>query len=76
MEYCKGMIMLILTRREGEVVRIGNDITIKVLRLTHGQIRIGIEAPLSTPVHREEIYQRIQQDIRDNRVEEPEKLYS
>lgn len=52
--------MLILTRRVSETVMIGNDVTVTVLGVKGNQVRIGINAPKSTPVHREEIYERIQ----------------
>jgi carbon storage regulator len=52
--------MLVLTRRERESVKIGDDVTVTVLGIKGGQVRIGISAPKSVPVHREEIYQRIQ----------------
>ena len=52
--------MLILTRRIGEVVRIGDDISITVLGVQGHQIRIGISAPRQVPVHREEVFDRIQ----------------
>ena len=51
--------MLILTRHPGESIKIGNDVTVTVLGARHNQVRLGIEAPRSVPVHREEIYQRI-----------------
>jgi carbon storage regulator len=52
--------MLILTRRAGESLRIGNDIVLNVLEMGGGQVRIGIDAPKSVTVHREEIFERIQ----------------
>ena len=51
--------MLILSRKLGESIVIGDDINITVLGVTGNQVRIGVDAPKSVAVHREEIYQRI-----------------
>jgi carbon storage regulator len=51
--------MLILTRRVGEAVMIGDDVSITVLDVKGHQVRLGIDAPRSVAVHREEVYQRI-----------------
>lgn len=54
--------MLILTRNVGEVIAVGDDVTITVLGVKGKQVRIGVSAPKEVAVHREEIYNRIQQE--------------
>ena len=61
--------MLILTRRVGESLMVGDDITITVLGVKGNQVRIGVNAPRDVAVHREEIYNRIQ-DGEDEHDEE------
>lgn len=52
--------MLILTRRVGETLKIGDEVEVSVLGVRGNQVRIGVEAPKNVAVHREEIYKRIQ----------------
>lgn len=54
--------MLILTRRVGETLKVGNDVDVTVLGVKGNQIRIGIKAPKTVAVHREEIFDRIQRE--------------
>jgi carbon storage regulator len=58
--------MLILTRRVGETVMIGNDVTVTVLGVKGNQVRVGINAPKTVAVHREEIYERIKREQEGN----------
>ena len=55
--------MLILTRREGESVRIGEDVTVTVLRVKGSQVRIGVSAPKDVAVQREEISERMRAEV-------------
>ncbi len=54
--------MLILTRRIGEAVMIGDEVSVTVLSINGAQVRLGVNAPRNVPVHREEIYERIKQN--------------
>ena len=62
--------MLILTRRVGETVMIGDDVTITVLGVKGNQVRVGINAPKNVAVHREEIYERIKREQQSEGVED------
>ncbi|MCB1830389.1 MAG: carbon storage regulator CsrA [Chromatiaceae bacterium] len=58
--------MLILTRRVGETLMIGDEVTVTVLGVKGNQVRIGVNAPRDVTVHREEIYERIKQEQLSN----------
>jgi len=51
--------MLVLSRKRGEVITIGNSITVMVLAVDGDRVKLGVVAPAEVPVHREEVYQRI-----------------
>ncbi|MBN3564876.1 MULTISPECIES: carbon storage regulator CsrA [Aliamphritea] len=61
--------MLILTRRVGETLMVGDDVTVTVLGVKGNQVRIGVNAPKDVSVHREEIYQRIQKEKQEGNQE-------
>jgi len=58
--------MLILTRRVRESILIGHDITVTILGVKGNQVRVGVTAPKEVPVHREEVYERIQRETPKN----------
>ncbi|MEE4377189.1 MAG: carbon storage regulator CsrA [Candidatus Competibacteraceae bacterium] len=58
--------MLILTRRVGETLMIGDEVTVTVLGVKGNQVRIGVNAPKDIAVHREEIYERIKREQQEN----------
>ncbi|WP_022956731.1 carbon storage regulator CsrA [Perlucidibaca piscinae] len=62
--------MLILTRRVGETLMVGDEVTVTVLGVKGNQVRLGVNAPRDVAVHREEIYQRIQTEQPTSPLEE------
>jgi len=64
----QGGDMLILTRKVGERLIIGDDIAVTVLSVKGNQVRVGVQAPADIAVHREEIYNRIQNELNDQKV--------
>jgi carbon storage regulator len=72
--------MLILTRRVGETVMIGEDVTVTVLGVKGNQVRIGVNAPREVAVHREEIFERIKREesgeVEPERHAEDEEIHS
>lgn len=67
--------MLVLTRKEDESIMIGDNIEIKVLELRENQVKIGIEAPRSIPVHRKEVYLSIKAENEEaSRIEPPKDI--
>lgn len=66
--------MLVLTRKAGEGILIGDDIRIKVLEEKDGKVRLGVEAPEDKKIYREEVYERICQENKAASSWDPEKL--
>jgi carbon storage regulator len=58
--------MLILSRRTGQSVKIGDEVTVTVLGVKGGQVRLGVTAPQNVAVHREEVYERIKAEASGN----------
>lgn len=54
--------MLVISRRPDEQIRIGSQVTVRVLSIVGNSVRLGIQAPKSVPIHREEVFQAIQQE--------------
>jgi len=54
--------MLVLTRKSGEAINVGDEITVTVLEIRGNQVRLGIQAPLSVTIHRRELYEKIRSE--------------
>jgi carbon storage regulator len=65
--------MLILTRRVGEAVMIGNEVTVTILGVKGNQVRVGVNAPRDVAVHREEIFERIKREDQGGGSDRPSK---
>ena len=63
--------MLVLTRKLGEMIRIGSTVTVRVLEVKGNQVRLGVNAPKEIAVHREEIYERIKREQADEEANRP-----
>lgn len=57
--------MLVLSRKQGQSIRISDDIVITVVELGRGRVQLGIEAPGEVPVHREEVFERLRAELAD-----------
>ena len=61
--------MLVMTRKRGEAIKLGDDITLFVVDIRGDKVRLGIEAPIEMPVHRQEVYDAIQRDNDDRNTD-------
>lgn len=59
--------MLVLSRKRDESIMIGNDVVITIIEIRGDKVRLGIEAPKATPVHRQEVYEAIQRELGDKK---------
>lgn len=66
--------MLVLTRKIGEAIAVGDEIFIRVLEIKSGQVKLGVEAPNQITVHREEVYQKVLEENRRAALEAPADL--
>jgi carbon storage regulator len=57
--------MLVLTRKLGEVIRVGDDVTVRVLEVKGNQVRLGVDAPAAVRIYREEVYRAIRKENED-----------
>ena len=63
--------MLVMTRKRSEAIKLGDDITLFVVDIRGDKVRLGIEAPIEMPVHRQEVYDAIQRDLDTEEEENP-----
>ncbi len=68
--------MLVLTRKSGQGIWIGDDVRVVVLDVKEGHVRLGIEASRTTPIHRDEVYQRIQEQNKMSAAMVPANLFA
>ncbi|MFN8132488.1 MAG: carbon storage regulator CsrA [Solirubrobacteraceae bacterium] len=66
--------MLIITRRAEEIIRIGDDVVVKIIDISGNTVRLGIEAPRSLPVYRQEVWEAVSAENRAAATTEPEAL--
>ncbi len=66
--------MLVLTRKLGEVIRIGDDVTVRLLEVRGNQVRLGVEAPADVRIYREEVYRAIRKENEEAALSDPASL--